>query len=737
MQTNRRAFLQMSALLTGGLALNLYEPLQALTQRNRPPQPDLTPRAFIHIATDGSITIMAKSPEIGQGVKTSLPMLIAEELDADWSSVRIQQADVDEAAYGSQSAGGSTSTPRNWEPLRRVGAACRQMLITVAAQRWNVPATECTTSPNKVLHAASKRSFTYAELAFDAAALAPPGLASVTLKDPKDYRIIGTSQPNVDNLAIVTGKPLFGIDVTLPNMLYAVIQRCPVFGGKVKTFNEDEIKKLPGVRRVLLIEGGITPTPIVPSDAGLEPGVAILADSWWQAQSARSKLKIDWDYGSGATQSSDAFAKQAAVLFTQTPANIIKTDGDVDAALKSSAKVIEASYAYPFLAHAPLEPQGTTAHFKDGKLEIWSPSQSPGNGRRMVATLLNIQPADITLHLTRIGGAFGRRLMNDYMVEAAYLAKQVEVPVKLTWSREDDFGHDAYRPGGFHTFKAGIDAQGKLIAYRQHMVTYGVADKYASSANIGPNEFPSGHVTNFGLYTSTMPLNLRTGPMRAPGSNALSFVGQSFLDECAHAAGRDPLEFQLDLRGKMLSTPTGTPNGTPTGNPDRLTDVLAKVGEFSNWNARKKTPGSGMGIACYASHQGFFAEVADVTVDDKNRITVNHVWVVGDIGSTIVNPGAAESMVYGSVLEGMSHMNIEVTLDAGKVVPDNFNKYQFMRLRQTPKIDVLFLKTNHPPTGLGEPALPPLLPAIGNAVFAATGKRIRTLPLSRSGFSFA
>jgi isoquinoline 1-oxidoreductase beta subunit len=425
------------------------------------------------------------------------------------------------------------------------------------------------------------------------------------------------------------------------------------------------------------------------------------------------------------------------VLFTQTPANIIKTDGDVDAALKSSAKVIEASYAYPFLAHAPLEPQGTTAHFKDGKLEIWSPSQSPGNGRRMVATLLNIQPADITLHLTRIGGAFGRRLMNDYMVEAAYLAKQVEVPVKLTWSREDDFGHDAYRPGGFHTFKAGIDAQGKLTAYRQHMVTYGVADKYASSANIGPNEFPSGHVTNFGLYTSTMPLNLRTGPMRAPGSNALSFVGQSFLDECAHAAGRDPLEFQLDLRGKMLSTPTGTPNGTPTGNPDRLTDVLAKVGEFSNWNARKKTPGSGMGIACYASHQGFFAEVADVTVDDKNRITVNHVWVVGDIGSTIVNPGAAESMVYGSVLEGMSHMNIEVTLDAGKVVPDNFNKYQFMRLRQTPKIDVLFLKTNHPPTGLGEPALPPLLPAIGNAVFAATGKRIRTLPLSRSGFSFA
>jgi isoquinoline 1-oxidoreductase beta subunit len=340
--------------------------------------------------------------------------------------------------------------------------------------------------------------------------------------------------------------------------------------------------------------------------------------------------------------------------------------------------------------------------------------------------------------------------MNDYMVEAAYLAKQIDAPVKLTWSREDDFGHDAFRPGGFHSLKAGLDAKGKLVAYRQHIVTYGVGDKYASSASLGGNESPAGHVPNLGYYSSTMPLNLRTGPMRAPGSNALAFVGQSFLDEIAHAAGRDPLDFQLEVRNYIATTPTvSTATPSPASSEptvrtaatapgeDRLTNVLTKVGEFSNWKSRKKAPGHGFGIACYASHQGFFAEVAEVSVDAQNKITVHHVWVVGDIGSTIVNPGAAENMVYGSVLEGMSHMNIEVTLDAGKIVPDNFNKYQFMRLRQTPKIDVLFLKTDHPPTGLGEPALPPVLPAIANAVFDATGKRIRTLPLARSGFTFA
>ena len=343
----------------------------------------------------------------------------------------------------------------------------------------------------------------------------------------------------------------------------------------------------------------------------------------------------------------------------------------------------------------------------------------------MIVSTLKIPADDITIHLTRIGGAFGRRLMNDYMVEAAYLTKQVGTPVKLFWSREDDFGHDAFRPGGFHSLKAGLDANGKLVAWRQHFVTYGVGDHYSGSASIRPTEFPSGHVENFGLYTTAMPLWLRTGPLRAPGSNSLAFVGQSFLDEVATAAGRDPFEFQMELRGKSPD------------HSDRLSNVLALAAEKSNWSKRPHTPGRGMGIACYASHQGFFAEVADVTVDAKNRITVNHVWVVGDIGSQIINPGAAENMVYGSVIDGLSQMMQEITLDQGRVQQTNYNHHPVLRMRQTPVIEAIFLKTDHPPTGLGEPALPPLLPAVANAVFAATGKRIRTLPLSRSGFSFA
>jgi isoquinoline 1-oxidoreductase beta subunit len=725
MPLNRRTFLQMSALLTGGLALNLYETPIAAAQSGQPVQPDLSPRAFIHIAVDGTITLMAKNPEIGQGVKTMLPMLLAEELDADWSTIHIQQADLDESHYGRQFAGGSMATPLNWDPLRRVGAACRQMLISVAAQRWSVPVSDCTTAPNRVLHATSGRSFTYAELATDAARLTPPPLASVQLKDPRDYRIIGKSQPNVDRLSIVTGKPLYGIDITVPGMLHAVIEKCAVFGGKVKSCNQAAIQKLPGVRHVLVLEGTLATNPVVSSDPGIEPGVAILADTWWQAQSARSKLKIEWDLGTGATQSTDAFAKRAAELFQAPPANTIHTAGDVDAALKSAAKVVEATYAYPFIAHATLEPQNTTASFKDGKLEIWTTSQAPGGGRKMVASALKIPADAITIHLTRTGGAFGRRLMNDYMVEAAWLTKQVGVPVKLLWSREDDFGHDAYRPGGFHSFKAGLDAHGKLIAWRQHLVTYGVGDHYASSAGISADEFPSGHVENFGLYATAMPLRLRTGPLRAPGSNALAFVAQSFLDEVAAAAGRDPLEFQLDLRGNS------------SNHSDRLSNVLALAAERSSWAKRTHTPGKGMGIACYACHLGFFAEVAAVTVDEKNRITVNHIWVVGDIGSQIINPAAAENMVYGAVIDGLSQMAQEITLDEGRIQQTNYNQHPVLHMRQTPAIEAFFLKSDNPPTGLGEPALPPLLPAVANAVFAATGKRIRTLPLSRSGFSFA
>jgi isoquinoline 1-oxidoreductase beta subunit len=735
MELNRRSFLQMTALAGGAFALGLYSRPRAFAQPGEPP---LDTVAFIRIGSDGAVTIMAKNPEIGQGVKTMLPMLVAEELDVDWKDVRVEQADLNEKCFGGQWAGGSMSTPLHWEPLRRVGAAYRQMLIAAAAQTWNVPAAECTTKPGRVFHAASSRSAGYGELAAKAATLTPPALNTVKLKDPADFSIIGKSQPGVDTRAIVTGKAVFGIDVSLPNMLHAVIQRCAVFGGKVKSANTEQVSKLPGVRKVIVIDGSIAADLVLESDPGMEPGVAVLADTWWQAQSARKALKIDWDFGKGAKQSTDAFAARAAELLKSPSTNPVRTYGDIDGALKSASKVLEAVYAYPFLCHGTLEPQDTTAAFSDGKLEMWTTSQVPGEGRRMVAKALGIDESAITVHLCRTGGAFGRRLMNDYMVEAAWLAKQAGSPVKLVWSREDDMAHDAYRPGGTIGLKAGLDAHGKLVAWTQHLVTYGEGKKITPSGDIGPDEFPAGYVPSYSIGMTPMPLWLRTGPQRAPGVNAYAFVHQSFLDELAAAAGRDPLEFQLEL---LAATPaSGTeikPSDPGRLNPERLKGVLELVAEKSGWASRKRVPGRGMGIAAYFCHMGYFAEVADVSVDSSNRIKVNHVWAAGDVGSHIINPAAAESMGYGGVVEGLSHMNQEITLADGRVEQTNYHQHPMLRMRETPPIEVFWRKTGFSPTGLGEPTLPPILPAVGNAVFAATGKRIRTLPLKRSGFSWA
>ncbi len=423
MRLNRRLFLQLTTLAGGGFALDLYRsPLAAAQGPGTPP--DLTPQAFIHIAPDSVVTIMARASESGQGMRNMLPMLIAEELDVDWKNVRVQQAELNEKIYGPQFSGGSANTPTGWEPMRRVGAAGRQLLITAAAQTWGVPEAGCTTQSGRVLHAASGRSWSYGELAAKAATLQPPALSSVKLKDPRDYRIIGHSQTGVDTHAIVTGKPLYGIDVELPGMLYAAIEKAPVFAGKVKSANIDQVKALSGVRQVLVIDGGITPAAYTPWEPGMEPGIAIVADTWWQAQQARKQLKVDWDLGPAATQSTDGFKKRAEELLQAPPANTLRKYGDLDAALQSSAKVVEATYEYPFIAHVTLEPQGATARWKDGKLEMWSTSTLPGDGRGLVARTLGIQESDITTHMVRAGGSFGRRLQNDYLVEAAWIAKR-------------------------------------------------------------------------------------------------------------------------------------------------------------------------------------------------------------------------------------------------------------------------------------------------------------------------
>jgi isoquinoline 1-oxidoreductase beta subunit len=742
----RRSFLKISALAGGGVLLGLYEAPKLAAQGRGGPQVPPDPHNYIRVDKDGTVTITAKNPEVGQGVKQMLPMLIAEELDVDWKSVKIEQADLDDTKYAGQSAGGSTATPNNWMPMRQVGAAGRALFVTAAAQTWNVPEAECTTASGRVIHESSKRSVGYGELASKVAELPAPAFATLKLKDPKDYKIVGHTQPAYDLKAIVTGKPIFCIDVKVPGMLYAVFEKCGVFGGKVVSANLDEIKTMPGVKHAFIIERPDITDAILPSEPGLENGIAIVAETWWHAQSARKKLKVTWNEGARATASSVAYAQRADELSKLPPQRTIRTDGDAEEALKGAAKVVEAAYSYPFIAHAPLGPQGATASWKDGKLEIWTDSQQPGAGRRLTATTLGIDEKNITLHMVRGGGGFGRRLYNDYMVEAGYIAKEVGVPVKLLWSREDDMTHDYYRPGGFQHLKAGLDASGKVVAWRNHFITYGEGERTVASGAMGAAEFPQRFIPNYALHSSAQTLAIRTGALRAPSSNAFAFVIQSFIDELAHAAGKDPVQFRLELLDSAqpvaatTAAPGGRGGGAPQGvNAERMKGVVQLVAEKSGWGKRTLPKGTAMGVAFHFSHQGYFAEVAEVKVDAANKIKVNKIWVAADVGSQIINPGAADNIVQGGMIDGLSElMGQEITVEKGRVVQNNYNTHTMMRLAQAPpEIEVHYLKSTYSPTGLGEPALPPVLPAVTNAIFTATGKRIRSLPLAKSGYSWA
>jgi isoquinoline 1-oxidoreductase beta subunit len=714
---SRRSLLKVSLAAGGGLMLGFN---MAAVAEAAPAAAKIN--TLVQIAPDGVVTITSKNPECGQGIKTMLPMLIADELDVDWKDVRIESTDNNPTLYGRQVAGGSQATPTEWEPMRRVGAAGRQMLVAAAAQTWGVPASECVTVIGKVQHKPTGKTLTYGELAAKAAALPAPDLKTVALKDPKDFHIIGKSKPSVDNPAIVTGKPLYGIDMELPGMLYAVYNKSPVFGGQIADANLDELKAMPGVKHAFMVEGYNDPDSVV-------AGVAIVADSWYRAERARKALKAEWDEGPWATQADAGFAATAAACKGKPAGFTIRKDGDADARLAKAHKVVEASYDYPFISHATMEPQNCTAHYKaDGSVEIWSSSQNPESGRQVVAKMLGVSPDKVTIHMLRAGGGFGRRLRNDMMAEAVYISKQVGAPIKLVWSREDDLQHDFYRPGGFHHLTAGIDEKGKLIAWKNHHVGYGKDKTFTYAGNLEPFEFPSRLIPDLTVEATLMPLGVPTGSLRAPRSNALGFVFQSFLDELAHAGGRDPLEFQLEMLGEpRIVTDANGANPFDTG---RMAGVLKTAAEKAGWG-RKLPERTGMGIAAWYSHRGYFAAVVEASVDKDGNVKPHKIWSVGDVGSTIINPVNAINQVQGACLDGLHQALAQaINIEKGRVVQSNFHQYALMRMDGSVPVEVHYNMSDNNPTGMGEPALPPVPPALCNAIFAATGKRVRSLPIN-------
>jgi isoquinoline 1-oxidoreductase beta subunit len=729
----RRDFVVASVAVGGGLLLSINWPRSVRAQANADGQ--LSP--FVRIAPDGAVTIMAKNPEIGQGVITMLPMLIAEELDVAWDDVTVEQA-MYNPVFGPQFTGGSFATPMHWDPLRRVGAAGRQMLLTAAAQQLGVDITELDTEAGVVRHAVSGRTMGYGELAESAAAVPPPDMAALTLKDPAEYRIIGTSMRGVDTDRIVRGEPIFGIDVDVPGMRYAVYEKSPVYGSRIVSANIDAIKALPGVRNAFIVRGDETPTKEGMA-MNLTDGVAIVAESWWAAKKAAEQLDIEWANNPTSGQSTQGWAQAAAALADQTPANTVRADGNADAALQEAAMVVSASYDYPFLAHAPLEPMNCTASVTGDNVEIWAPTQFPEPGRGQVAATLGVAVENIKINLTRCGGGFGRRLANDYMVEAAKIAQLAGEPVKLIWTREQDLRHDMYRPAGFHHFTAGLDSDGTLTAFKDHFVSFGEPmpdenDKFASSADMDNLQFPARFVENLEFGYSVLPLGHPTGPMRAPGSNALAFAFESFMDELAEAAGKDPLDFRLETYGdaqRFEAPPPILGIQQPEFDTSRVHGVLNRVAEVSDWRNRDELPlGTGKGLAFYYCHFGYFAEVVQVTVGPSGVPRVDKVWVAGDIGAHVINPTGAENQVQGAALDGIGQaLNLTITFEQGRVEQSNFHDYPLLRMSQAAPVEVHFVESDNPPTGLGEPSLPPAIPALVNAIYAATGKRVRSLPI--------
>ncbi|HET6565793.1 MAG TPA: molybdopterin cofactor-binding domain-containing protein [Xanthomonadales bacterium] len=693
---------------------------------------------FVEILPDGKVIIGVAQPEIGQGVRTSLPMLVAEELDVAWESVQIRQmplgilktADGYTWKYGGQGAGGSTSITEAWPFLRDVGASARRQLMQAAANRWQVSLADCRTEPGVVICDAKGQKLGYAELVTEAAALPVPE-EPAPLKDATAFRIIGQPKSVIDAHAIVTGKARYGLDTDVSGMKYASIERCPWLDGNVASLDDSAARAVPGVLDVFKIEG---PKPGEPYFI-LASGVAVVAESTWAAFQGRKALRIEWDRGPHSKESTESFWQQCEALLA-AGGQVVRNDGDLDAALASAAKVVEARYQQPYVNHAPLEPQNCFAHVQENSARIIAPTQMPSGASRAVNEVTGIDREFISVEMTRVGGGFGRRLTNDYVAEAALVSRQAGgIPVQLVWTREDDVKNDFYRPAGMHELKAAVDAQGKVTGWTHRLAS---ASKYYRRAGVEADkmfeaelyvdDFPAAIVENLRIEWLAVQSGVPRGSWRAPAHTANAFVVQSFLDEVAHASGQDPLALRLALYGENRELPYGQ-HGGPTFNPWRLSRLLQHVAKEIDY-PRKRPAGSAVGIASHFTFGGYAAHAVEVTVGAQGELSIDRIVAAVDCG-VVVNPRGVEAQLQGGTIDGLSTaLNLQITVKDGQIQQSNFHDYPLLRLAGVPrKVECHILPYGDSPTGMGEMGIPTLAPALANAIFNASGVRIRNLPM--------
>jgi isoquinoline 1-oxidoreductase beta subunit len=733
---SRRTFLIVSATAAGGLLVATYLGRRWLLRGGAgagEPAPD--PGLFVRIEPDGTTVIGARCPEIGQGVKTSLPMLIAEELDADWSRVRVEQLPLGVEArasgismkYGPQGAGGSTSIPQAWQDHRQIGAKARWLLVQAAATRWQADATGLQTRAGVVLHP-DGRELAYGELAAEAAALTPPD-ADLPLKAAKDFRIIGQPTRVVDAHEIVTGRAVYGIDASLPGALVAVLARCPYLQGELVGFDGTAARQVPGVRDVLALPGPRAGEPIT---ANAAPAVAVIADDTWAALRGRDALVVEWKQGPYAAESSRALDEQCTKLLLGQGLRV-RDDGDFDASRARASKVVEAVYRLPYLAHATMEPQNACAHVQADRVTIVAPMQSPAGASYLVHALTGIDRTKIDVQMTRVGGGFGRRLSNDFVLEAVQLSKLSGKPIKVVWTREDDFAHDYYRPFGHHHLVAAIDADGRLQGWAHRLASAWAdnrqpgaspEDRWKEELYLG--DFPANLVPNLRMEWFGVDSGMTRGSWRGPGHNANAFAVQSFLDEVAHAIGRDPLELRLGLLGtpRELTYEEGVAYDT-----GRIAHVLQRAAQRIDWS-RARPPGRGVGIAAHYTFGGYAAHAIEVSVG-QGQLRVERCICVADVGQP-VNPLGIEAQMMSGTIDGLSTaLGLEITVAGGQVVERNFDAYPVLRSSDAPDVEVEIVQSEKAPSGAGEIGIPSAAPALANAIFKATGTRIRSLPIGK------